>query len=251
MIQGRNLDPFTVAKLYKYLRVVDVCDALDGIGHFDLHLVSEEIRPLWQGLRFWGPAFTIRCVPANRPMWKLGSTQEIVDAHGIWFRETGDVSFSDLLRPGHVIVMDSGGAGEVGYWGSNNTLGVVARGVAGIVTDGYGRDTDEMIGQRTPICLRRRGRTIIPGRIQVAEVQVKIGCGGAQVRPGDLVGADGDGVVVVPLEVAVEVGRHAAAVLLADMKGRRALYEQLGRELDETVAWEGVEEYYRDVLAGV
>jgi len=238
-------DPFVLRRLYEPLRVVDVCDALDGIGYFGIGLVSPEIRPLWLGMKFWGVAFTIRCVPANRPMWPLTTTEDIVNAHGLWFREVGNVDFGGMIGPGHVLVTDTGGAGEVGFWGSCNSLGVVADGAVGIVTDGYARDTAELALQRTPICARARGRTIIPGRIEVVEVETRIGCGGVQVRPGDMVGCDDDGVVVVPLEVAQEVAVHARAVLLADMHARRGLYERLGMKSDPTVDYEAVEEYYR------
>jgi regulator of RNase E activity RraA len=240
-------DAFKIAKLYRPLRVVDVCDALDGIGYFDLTLMSPEIRPLWLGMKFWGPALTIRAVPANRPMWKLSTTEEIVNAHGIWFREMGSVRYDDQVQPGHVLVMDSGGAREVGFWGSANALGMVERGAVGIVTDGYCRDTAEIALQRTPICARARGRTIIPGRIELVEAQARIGCGGVQVRPGDIVGCDDDGVVVVPLEVAEEVAVHARAVLLADMRARRRHYERLGMPPDETVDAEAVEAYYSEL----
>jgi regulator of RNase E activity RraA len=241
------MDPFDLLRLYHPLRVVDVCDAMDGIGYFGVGLMDTEVRPLWPGMRFWGPALTIRCVPANRPMWKLETTEDIVAAHGIWFREVGHIGIEGLVKPGHVIVTDTGGAGEVGFWGSCNSLGVVADGAVGIVTDGYCRDTAEVTLQKTPICARKRGRTIIPGRIQVVEVQTTIGCGGVQVRAGDMVGCDDDGVVVVPQEVAEEVAVHARAILLADMKARRSLYERLGMPPDATVDWESVEAYYRDV----
>jgi regulator of RNase E activity RraA len=241
-IQG--VDPFELRKLYKYLRVVDVCDAMDGIGYFDVGLMSPEVRPLWLGMKFWGPALTIRCVPANRPMWRLETTEDIVNAHGIWFKEMGHIGINNLLQPGHVVVTDTGGAREVGYWGSANTLGVIANGGVGIVTDGYCRDTAEIALQKTPICARARGRTIIPGRIEVAEVQVKVGCGGVQVRPGDIVGCDDDGIVVVPLEIATEVAVHARAILLADMRARRKYYERLGMPMDETVDHEAVQAYY-------
>lgn len=242
-------DPFALRKLYQYLRVVDVCDALDGIGYFDIGLLAPEIRPLWPGMQFWGAAFTVRCVPANRPMWRLATTEEIVGAHGIWFEEMGNVNFGALIRPGHVVVTDTGGAREVGFWGSANSLGLMERGAVGIVTDGYCRDTAEVTTQRTPICARARGRTIIPGRIEVVEVQARIGCGGAQVRPGDIVGCDDDGVVVVPLEVAEEVAIHARAVLLADMRARRAYYDRLGMPHDATVDHETVEAYYRQLVS--
>jgi regulator of RNase E activity RraA len=237
-------DPFQLVKLFKYLRVVDVSDALDGIGYFDLNLMSPEVRPLWPGMKFWGPALTIRCVPANRPMWNLNTTEEIVNAHGIWFAQVPHVDLNPIIQPGHVVVTDSGGAREVGFWGSANTLDLVSRGAAGIVTDGYCRDTAELELQRTPICTRLRGRTIIPGRIQAVETQVAIGCGGVQVRPGDMVGADDDGVVVVPYEVAEQVAVHARAILIADMRARRSLYEKIGRLADATVDYETVEAYY-------
>ncbi len=242
-----RVDPFELLKLYRYLRVVDVCDAMDGIGYFDVGLLSPEIRPLWPGMKFWGAALTMRCVPANRPMWKLSSTAEIVDAHSIWFKEMPSPGLDGLIRPGHVVVTDTGGTGEVGFWGSNNSLGLVAAGAVGIVTDGYCRDTAEIALQKTPVCARARGRTIIPGRIELVEVQARIGCGGAQVRPGDIVGCDDDGVVVVPLEVAEEVAIHARAVLLADMRGRRELYARLGMAPDGTVDYEAVEAYYREL----
>jgi 4-hydroxy-4-methyl-2-oxoglutarate aldolase len=241
-----EIDPFELLKLYKYLRVVDVCDAMDGIGYFDIGLMDTEIRPLWPGMKFWGVALTVRCVPANRPMWKLNTTEDIVNAHGIWFKEVGNVGFHNLIKPGHVIVTDTGGSREVGFWGSNNSLGTIVAGAVGIVTDGYCRDTDEVIIQETPICCRKRGRTIIPGRIEAVEVQTRVGCGGVQVNPGDIVGCDGDGVLVVPLNIAKESAIHARAVLLADMKGRRRLYERLGMKLDDTVDCETVEEYYRN-----
>lgn len=238
---------FSLRPLYKHLRVVDVCDALDGIGYFDLTLMSRDVRPLWHGMCFWGVALTIRCVPARRPMWKLNTTAEIVNAHGLWFAQVGNVDYGSLVREGHVLVTDTGGSGEVGFWGSNNSLGVVAKGAVGIVTDGYCRDTAEIALQRTPVCARAIGRTIIPGRIEAIEAQATVGCGGVQVRPGDIIGCDDDGVVVVPLEVAREVAEHARAVLLADMKGRRGLYERLGMPMDETVDVEAVERYYAEL----
>ena len=242
---AKDADSFELRKLYEYLRVADVCDAMDGLGYFDIGLMDAAVRSLWEGMRFWGVAFTVRCVPANRPMWELKSTEDIVNAHGIWFKKMGHVGYGDQIREGHVIVTDTGGAGEVGFWGSNNSLDMVARGAVGIITDGYCRDTDEVILQHTPICARTRGRTIIPGRIEAIEVQARVGCGGVQVRPGDMVGCDGDGIVVVPVEIAAEVAVHARAILLADMKGRRKLYEKLGMEFDETVDFEKVEAYYR------
>jgi 4-hydroxy-4-methyl-2-oxoglutarate aldolase len=233
--------------LYRYLRVCDVADALDGIGYFNLTLMAREIRPLWAGMKFWGPAATIRAVPSNKPMWRLDSTSDIVEAHRIWFERYPATRLPDDLPPGHVIVMESGGGPEVGFWGSENSLAAVGRGASGIITDGYCRDTGEVTLQRTPVVCRARGRTIIPGRIEVVEVQGTIACGGVQVRPGDMVGCDDDGVVVVPAEVAAEVATHARAILLADMNARRRHYTDQGKALDSTVDVEAVLAFYEGV----
>ena len=138
-----------LGSLYRHLRVVDVADALDGIGYFDIGLLDKELRPLWSGMKFWGPAATIRAVPSNRPMWKLENTQDIVEAHRIWFEKNPPAGLPKDLNPGHVIVMDAGGGPEVGYWGSENAMGAVLDGAVGIVTDGYCRDTAEVANQRT------------------------------------------------------------------------------------------------------
>ena len=101
--------------------------------------------------------------------------------------------------------------------------------------------------QQTPVVCRGRGRTIIPGRIEVVEAQGTVACGGVQVRPGDMVGCDDDGVVVVPAEVAAEVAVHARAILLADMNARRRHYDAQGKTRDSTVDVDAVLAYYGTV----
>lgn len=246
-VSFEKADPNNISSLYQHLRVADVADALDGIGYFNIGLMDPEIRPLWLGMKFWGEAATIRCVPSNRPMWRLDSTEDIVNAHAIWFDKYPKASLPGDLKPGHVVVMDSGGGPEVGFWGSDNAMAAVTDGAVGIITDGYCRDTAEVALQRTPVIARHRGRPIIPGRIMAIETQTTIACGGVQVNPGDIVGADDDGVIVVPRHVAEEVAVHARAVLLADMRKRRANYERAGHRPDSTVDPDAVISYYEDV----
>lgn len=247
----QTTDPFQLKKYYDPLRVADVCDALDGIGYFNVGLVSPEIRALQRGTRFWGVAFTVRCVPANRPMWTLPTTPEIVDSHDIWFRKVGlgVWRFYDQLKPGHVVVTDTGGAPPVGLWGSENSLRAVQKGAVGIITDGQCRDSGELLQQGTPICSRGVARTIIPGRIEIIETQTRIGMGGVQVCPGDIVGCDDDGIVVVPLAVAVEVAGHAREVLLTDMRKRAKHFAELGYPKDDSVDVARVEQYYAELDA--
>jgi 4-hydroxy-4-methyl-2-oxoglutarate aldolase len=242
-------DPYAIAARFnKFLRVTDVTDGLDAVGRADLTLLDAAIRPLWMGMRFFGPAVTMRAVPTNRRMPPV-SRADALRQHAIWSEMGGwHADVNAQLKPGCVIVMSTSGARECGYWGSNNSLDMMSRGVAGIVTDGNCRDTDEVIMQKCNVACRGIGRTIIPGRVELIDVQQPIGCGGVMVRPGDIVGCDWDGVCVVPIEVAEEVLAIAARIAVDDKKARRRLYDRLGRKPDETVDWEAAAAYFKDLL---
>ena len=243
-------DPYALAERFRhFLRVTDVCDGLDAVGRPNVTLVDRKVRPLWMGMRFFGPAVTMRVVPTNRLMPQPLPKEEALRQHAIWAEMGGwRAKLDEEVRQGCVIVTSTGGAGECGYWGSNNTMAMQAAGAVGIVTDGYCRDTDEVILQKTPVACAGIGRPIIPGRVELEEVQTPVSCGGVLVRPGDIVGCDWDGVVVVPIEVAEEVLTFAARIAVDDKKGRRKLYEKLGKEPDETVDWESAAEYFADLL---
>jgi 4-hydroxy-4-methyl-2-oxoglutarate aldolase len=216
------------------------------VGRADLTLLDPMIRPLWMGMRFWGPAVTMRVIPTNRRMPVI-DRKDALQQHSLWEKSGGNHA-TLTTKPGCVIVTSTNGARECGYWGSNNSMGMQANGVVGIVTDGNARDTDEIILQKNPVACRGIGRTIIPGRVELMDVNVPVACGGVMIRPGDIVGCDWDGVVVVPIEVAEEVLFFAASIAIDDKKSRRRLYEKLGKALDETVDWESVAEYFKDIL---
>jgi 4-hydroxy-4-methyl-2-oxoglutarate aldolase len=248
-IDAPNKDPYTLAlRFNKYLRVTDVTDGLDAVGKADLTLLDPGIRPLWMGMRFWGPAVTMRVIPTNRRM-PVVDRKDALKQHDIWNKMGGmHASLNAHIKPGCVIVTSTNGARECGYWGSNNSMGMQALGIAGIVTDGHARDTDEIILQKSPVACRGIGRTIIPGRVELMDVQVPVGCGGVMVRPGDIVGCDWDGVIVVPIEIAEDVLAISARIAVDDKKSRRRLYEKLGKQPDETVDWEGAAAFFKDLL---
>jgi regulator of RNase E activity RraA len=140
----------------------------------------------------------------------------------------------DAIQPGDFIVIDQSGV-NVGLMGSNNALDGVRRGARGYVTNGGVRDTDEIILQDIPFWSAMMSHGMVQGRLRFDAMDVPVAVGGVTVHPGDVVVADGDGVIVVPQGLAASVAAHARRELENDKIGRRKLYETLGRELDDTV----------------
>ena len=66
-------------------------------------------------------------------------------------------------------------------------------------------------------------------------INIPVNVGGVMVRPGDFVAADGDGVIVVPIEKVEEVAAYARQVQEGDKEGRRGFFDRLGMEPDFTV----------------
>jgi regulator of RNase E activity RraA len=132
------------------------------------------------------------------------------------------------------MVIDQSGV-NVGLLGSNNTLSGLIKGVRGYISNGGIRDTDEIISQQVPCWSKFMAQSMVQGRLQFDAKDVPIAVGGVLVKPGDLVVADGDGVVVVPRDLAAGVATYAHRELANDKLSRRAKYETLGRALDDTV----------------
>jgi len=226
--------------LFDGLRVADATDGMDALGLQNVGLVDPEIRPLWKDSktfrhRFVGIAITARYVPTNRPGAGRRSIEEFDEWVGQWYTEASPEPFEALIRPGSALVIDDANRADVGSIGSYNILSWTLRGLVGVVTDATARDTDEIETQGVPLYFRGPGRGIRPGRNEIESVNRPVVCGGALVIPGDVILADGDGVLVVPRAHAAEVARYARTVIENDKAGRRDLYEKAGLPSDPSV----------------
>jgi 4-hydroxy-4-methyl-2-oxoglutarate aldolase len=226
--------------LFDGLRVADVTDGMDAVGLQNIGLMDPEVRPVWKDSktfrhRFIGIAVTARYVPTNRPPAGKRTIQEYDDWASDWYEKLSPEPFEALLRKGSALVIDDAERADVGSIGSFNILAWKLRGMVGVVTDATARDLDEIETESVPLYFRRPGRGIRPGRNEIESVNHPIVCGGVLVMPGDVIAADGDGVVVVPRAYAEEVARYARKIVESDKAGRRTLYEKAGLPPDPSV----------------
>ncbi|MBN2593418.1 MAG: RraA family protein [Sedimentisphaerales bacterium] len=233
-----------ILDLYKDLRLTDVLDGMDLIGLQDIGLMHKNIRPLWRDVdkfshRIVGFAITVRHVPTDVRVGQnsFADLEEFKKFKSEQYGRAPDAWLS-TAKPGDVVVIDAGGIDECGFIGSNNSLGWAEKGVVGVVTNGGARDTDEIVKvKKIPVYCKNgySSRGVRPGRLIAESYNFPISCADVLVFPGDLIVADGDGVIVVPRQHALTVGKLALEIHVGDEKSRADRYKRLGMELDETV----------------
>jgi len=250
LLQNKSFDDSEAARqeilnLYRDLRVTDVCDGMDLIGLQDIGLMDNDIRPLWRDAdnfthRFVGFAITVRYVPTDVRVGQnsFPTLEGFQNFKSEQYGRASDRTWMEGVKAGDVLVMDVGGIFECGNIGSNNSLNWAKKGIVGVVTNGGARDTDEIIKVKKPAVYCRNGystRGVRPGRLIIESVNFPINCAGVLVYPGDVIVADGDGVIVVPRQHALTVGKLARGINIGDEKGRAGHFRDMNMELDETV----------------
>lgn len=206
----------------------DAAAALGAFGSATVHealgrtgYAGARIRPIQQGAAISGTAITVQ-VPAGDNLMVHAAIEQ--------------------AREGDVIVVAPVGEAAYGVIGELMATQMQTRGVRGYVTGGGVRDTAE---------LREMGFAVWAAHISVegtvkdtaGSVNVPVVLGGALVRPGDVVVADDDGVVIVPRERAREAveasrarlareaaarERYAAGELSLDVNALRPVLDALG-----------------------
>ena len=129
-----------------------------------------------------------------------------------------------VAQPGDVLVVDTSSFLEAGFWGGIMTVAAQQRGIAGLVTDGAVRDTEEMIKMGFPVFTQGisiKGTT----KNCLGTINHALQFAGVDVAPGDLIVGDADGVVIVAKEDVAEV--------LAKAKQREKKEETISAELEQ------------------
>ena len=209
-------------KLLGDLGVATVHEAQNRTG-----LMRPYMRPIYPTAKMSGAAVTVSCHPGDNLMIHAAV---------------------ELCQAGDVLVVTTTAESTDGMFGDLLANSLQARGVLGLVIDAGVRDVADLTTMEFPVwskAISAQGTV----KATAGSVNVDVVCAGAMVRPGDVIVADVDGVVVVPRERAAEVAqlsdqrrikeekareRLRAGELGLDMYGLRAKLKELGVEyIDE------------------
>jgi regulator of RNase E activity RraA len=122
------------------------------------------------------------------------------------------VEMIDEAKPGDVGVIVMEGTLDIAAMGNLMATAAVERGMAGMVLDGAIRDLWDVRRMGLTVYARSKSPRTAVGHYATVAKNVAVDCGGVTVRPGDIIVADEDGVVVVPQEHGAEVLKQAQAI---------------------------------------
>ncbi|HEV2382556.1 MAG TPA: RraA family protein [Terriglobia bacterium] len=216
-----------IAKLIREnLYVAPVCDVLDSLGyrHQAMHHRLRPLLPDRKNCGFAGRARTIR--------WMEADYVREDDPYGL------EIDALDSLRPGDVVVHSTDYAGTNAPWGELMSNVAKRNGAVGCVCDSQIRDCNRIIEMGFPVYYSGIRPLDSMGRGLVMAYDVPIRCGEVLVKPGNLIFADFDGIVVVPDEVEQAVLIQAQEKVHKEDLSRKELLE--GKSLREVYTKYGV-----------
>lgn len=199
-----------------------ISDSLDDAGYRNQAL-TKGFRPLHSEFRCAGWARTILC----EDVFEIPE-----DPYGL------EIEAVDSLLNGEIAVVATGASEQNAPWGELLSTASKARGARGAIIDGMVRDVQKIIQLGFPVFATGIRPVDSKGRGLVVDYNIPVECGSVKVRPGDLVVADYDGVVVVPSAVVGDVIAQATEKVARESHSRSELMQ--GRLLADVYRKYGV-----------
>lgn len=172
----RRTWPRPAASVIERFRGVPTALIADAMGH-GFGVVDGDIRPVWNGPDFAGPALPVEVAP-----------------HDIMAVHVG----AKYAQPGDVIVIGTGRSTKAAVMGGMTTTLLRSAGIVAGVTDGVVRDLRDIEANGLPVYAAGISPGI-PFKNGPGRIGLPVSIGGVAIGPGDIVVGDRDGVVVVPL----------------------------------------------------
>ena len=159
------------------------------------------------------------------PEWRLSGrvrTVQFAPKSGVKYAGHSVYSVAETIEPGDVMVIAA--AGTRGWlMGENMAHFCMYRALGGIVTDGRVRDVQELRELAFPVFARGATARPFHTEIDVVDVDTPVQCGGAYLRPGDLIVGDADGIVVAPFEIAEALIQDAEELMVQEKEQEVAI----------------------------
>lgn len=161
-----------------------VADLHESTGHLGFNgLMSPRMKRISPGKKIAGPAVTALCQPGDNLMMHRALR---------------------LAQAGDVLVLTCLSETSAAQWGDVATTYAIEKGLAGVVVQGCVRDTDNVIAMGFSVWATNVW-PVHADKVKGGAVNVSLVCGDMRVNPGDLIVADGDGVIVIPRAEAAKV----------------------------------------------
>lgn len=161
----------------------------------------QDVHPLGKiGRNMVGEAYTLRYIPAREDLNPISVFRD---------RAHPQRKAVEECPQGAVLVIDSRKDARAASAGSILVTRLMVRGAEGVVTDGGFRDSPEIAELPFPAYHSRPSAPTNLTLHQALDINVPIGCGDVAVFPGDVVVGDGEGVVIIPADIADEIADEA------------------------------------------